>query len=1419
MFLFNLSWIEFSALFAILGGATVALYLLTRMRRRIVVSTLRFWQPAQQDLQQKRRRRIDQPWSLLLQLLALACLLLALAQPRWGSRGGAGLDHVQIVDHSAWSAARGASGTLLDESRRQSLAWLNAIPREDRVMVVEASSLATPLTGFEEDREKIRGALLGLRPAATALDLAPAFDLAAQAQRLPGIRAGEIVYAGSGRTIDPSALNAPPNLRWLEVKDKPANTALSRVELRRSFADPERWEAVVAVRNDSSAPRQTPLTAGVGGALIHSEMLALPAQGETTASFAFRAGAAGWLEVRADSRDGLAADNRLSVELPGPHRTPIAIYTPEPALWQPLVESAPHLTAKFLAPEEYGRQIEAKALIIDRFSPSSSPKLPALIVEGGARTVVGLSVSRWNTQHPATRGLRTRDLRLPAAVILTPGSVSTVLAETPPGAIALAEDTGGAPRVVRLGFPIAAPSLRFELSTPLLFANLLAWLAPDSFARQEILAVSPGAVSIELPEAFDRSRVEVLNEEGARLPFTLSGRTLNFFAAEPGTVRVRCPNLEILSSLTLASASGQSWEPPETAPRGPNAAAASTPMPRDLWRLFAVLGAILLAIEWKLYGRRLMWLKAAAVAAALLSTVWPDLAVRDSKMAVAALVDTSASMSAKDLARASAFVSELETARGRHILRVFPFARGLRNPAAIESAGGWKFANTAGEAGRATDLESALRDGAAALPAGLVPRLVVLSDGRETQGAVIRAAWQANRLGIPVDTVALDGRPAPKLRLDAVRLPALAFTGERIPVELSVTSPEAGSATLEVQAEARTLGATPVNLNQGDNQLRVTASIATPGAINLSVALRSASLGDVRFEQALSIRRPRVLYISQDAPGMEGHFISTLEAAEFEVVSNQDFATARLEDYQVVVLNNYDLQAMPASRKSDVERFIQRGGGVLVIGGEKNIWVDKKGAPLDALERALPATVAPPRSPEGASVVLIVDKSSSMEGRKMELARLAAIGVIENLRPIDQVGVLIFDNSHQWAVPMRRAEDRTLIKRLIAGIMPDGGTQIAPALAEGYKRMLTATGAYKHIVLLTDGISEEGDSLTLAKEAATQRITISTVGLGQDVNRAYLEKVAAAAKGKSYFLTDPSGLEQILIKDVMEHTGSTTVEKPLQLKTLRQAEIFEGLALQEAPPLKGYVRFEAKPTAEMLLSVPGAGGGDKDDPLFVRWQYGLGRSAVFTSDAKSRWAEAWVSWKGYDKFWSNIVRDLLPHGMPGLAQLTFDPASRRLIAVYQMPQGVESPAAAPALYALGPDGFQMPVKAERAAPGVFRASVPVGTRRGLFRVRPLEESRIFPEIGLYLPEAELTTYGSDPGLLQQIANYTGGRFNPEPRQVFDPGGRSIPSTMRLWPALLILAIALNLFEVAWRRLRQPKLTRRTASRDALPSAA
>ncbi len=593
------------------------------------------------------------------------------------------------------------------------------------------------------------------------------------------------------------------------------------------------------------------------------------------------------------------------------------------------------------------------------------------------------------------------------------------------------------------------------------------------------------------------------------------------------------------------------------------------------WILFvAWLPLVWAAWEWRRTRRRAaLVLKTLTFVAILLALAQPVLTVQETKVAVAALVDTSASISQTDLSRESQLARAMQSAQGRHWMRVVPFARSTRALDNSEQQQSWTLRQTAGEAGRATDLEAAVREAIASLPSGLVPRVALISDGKENKGSIARAAWQAQQLGIPIDTFALAGRPQPALRLESVSLPPLAFTGEQFPIDLVVSVPQAGPAEIELAAEGRTLGKTEVSLQAGQNPVRLHASLNTPGALDLSIAVRSASAGEVRFEQAVMLRRPKVLYVSEDTPDLDSHLPDTLKAAQFDVQREKDFSGARLSDYQLVIANNWDLEAASNGLKEQLEQYEKQGGGLLVIAGEHSNYLEGK-TKEDALDRALPAILAPPRSPEGTAVILIIDKSSSMEGRKIDLARQAASGVVENLRPVDLVGVLMFDNSFEWAVTLRKAEDRTRIKQLIAGIRPDGGTQIAPALTEAFQRVLPTQATYKHIVLLTDGISEEGDSFDLAKKATAAKVTISTVGLGQDVNRSYLEKIALAAGGKSYFLNDPAGLEQILLRDVREHTGTTAMEKQsMQAEVTKPAEILEGVGMESAPPLHGYVRF------------------------------------------------------------------------------------------------------------------------------------------------------------------------------------------------------------------------------------------------------
>src|SRR5947199_7128675 len=178
MYFLNLSVLQFLAVFGSISAISVALYLLDRSRRKLVVSTLRFWVASEQPAVAARRRRIQQPWSLILQLVSMGLLLLAIAQLRLGTPAQAGRDHVIVLDTSSWMAARSGGRTLMDQARQRARQYLRALPLRDRVMLVRADALATPATAFEPDHQKVEAAIQASEPGATALNLDQALSFA-----------------------------------------------------------------------------------------------------------------------------------------------------------------------------------------------------------------------------------------------------------------------------------------------------------------------------------------------------------------------------------------------------------------------------------------------------------------------------------------------------------------------------------------------------------------------------------------------------------------------------------------------------------------------------------------------------------------------------------------------------------------------------------------------------------------------------------------------------------------------------------------------------------------------------------------------------------------------------------------------------------------------------------------------------------------------------------------------------------------------------------------------------------------------------------------------------------------------------------------------------------------------------------------
>jgi hypothetical protein len=617
MYFLNLSLFQFLAVFGSISVISVALYLLDRSRRKQVVSTLRFWVAAENPVAAARRKHITQPWSLLLQLAGMALLLLAIAQLRLGAPAQAGRDHVVILETSAWMGARSGNRTLMDIARERARRYVRALPSVDRVMLVRADALATPATVFESDRHKVEAAIQASEPGATALDLDQAFAFARHIQSQQGRRSGEIAFIGSGRTGERDSGTAQPtprNLRVIAIPDAIENTGLRKVGLRRSSTDPDVWEIYVSAHNYGVQPRTVTVSLNFGSrdpatrTPAGAQKITIKPGADEEATFQYRTASSGMIGVYLTPHDAFPADDHADLELPAQPTLLVTVYSDQPESLKPVLASTPRVTAVYRKPAEY-RANDTGLVILDRFIPPQRPAADSIWIDPPSAgspipvrsTVTNVPFAGWDSAHPAAAGIRTKDFKLDKATVFEAAPTDGRIGEVAAGPVIVARP--GNPKIVVLGFDPALSAMRYELATPLLFANLLRWISPEIFRRWEISGGSVGAVKLEMDQNTAQKDVKVTAEDGSALPFTLHDKTVNFFSGAPGAVRVVAGDREYMYSLTLPELADNKWKPPASALKGIPFFAPVLNRAADLWPWLALAGALCLLTEWLLYGR------------------------------------------------------------------------------------------------------------------------------------------------------------------------------------------------------------------------------------------------------------------------------------------------------------------------------------------------------------------------------------------------------------------------------------------------------------------------------------------------------------------------------------------------------------------------------------------------------------------------------------------------------------------------------------------------------------------------------------------------------------------------------------------------------------------------------------------------
>ncbi|GAA3403870.1 VWA domain-containing protein [Paenibacillus hodogayensis] len=715
-----------------------------------------------------------------------------------------------------------------------------------------------------------------------------------------------------------------------------------------------------------------------------------------------------------------------------------------------------------------------------------------------------------------------------------------------------------------------------------------------------------------------------------------------------------------------------------------------------------------------------------------------------------------------------------------------------------------------------TRLDEALQLAETLLPTDASPRIVLLSDGRENVGDMLRQGKLLRDKGIPVDVVPLPAKERKDASVDTLSLPEKLYLAEQYSLEVAVSSTFAGPAVLRVYEDNREISGQQVTLEKGQNRFVLRGLAKEQGLHRYRAELYAdgdeVSANNAAYAFSRVTGPPKVLLVE----GSEGAAQSLKAVLDAGLVPYDaivpEMLPRELADYSAydsVVLANVPATSMSESQMTMIEQSVRDYGiGLVMTGGEDSFGLG--GYFKTPIERALPVymDLRGKREIPSLALMLVLDKSGSMSGGGIELAQEAATRTIQLMREQDTIGVVAFDSSPWWVVEPQLLKDPKQVIDKVNSIQADGGTEIYAAVEQAYAKLRKVDAQRKHIILLTDGQSATNPNYaSLAGDMVKDNITLSSVAIGDGADTQLLEQLARMAKGRYYFTNDQSTVPAIFSREAVLISRTYIVDQPF-VPSIGQAADWNPLFAGGVPRVHAYIATTPKETAEIALTSP------EPDPLLARWQYGAGKAVAWTSDLTGKWAGDWVAWDRFQDVFSRIVKWTFPQFQASPIELTsrLEGGSVTLDVIS---------AAGGALKAIVTDEElkQTEVTLEPTVPGEYTGQLAIG-KPGVYLTQissvPEEGSEggtgngtggIAATTGFVIPYSPEYRIGADDGAdkLKQLAELTGGRVLQldKPGDAFGGETTAKKRVRDLSQALLIAALLLWLADIAVRRLHIP----------------
>ena len=566
----------------------------------------------------------------------------------------------------------------------------------------------------------------------------------------------------------------------------------------------------------------------------------------------------------------------------------------------------------------------------------------------------------------------------------------------------------------------------------------------------------------------------------------------------------------------------------------------------------------------------------------------------------------------------------------------------------------------------ATDISSAIVYASTLFKNPGSARIVVLSDGVETDNEALRTVKSVAAMGIKVDTVHFAESTTDEVQIVGATPPEHNIkVGEEFKLVLDLQSNYVGGATIKVYDNSSERTTKEVELISGDQSVEVDMTFDVPGMHRLSFEITAA--GDTLAQNNtynsyiyLEIYDDILIIesIADESESLKGMLADDLNVTVVNVEDKDKMPNTldKLCAYDEVILLNVANSQLPDGFAEILQTYVRDiGGGLFTVCGST-----EDSNPDDPTANAftrddmygsiyqdmLPVEVINYTPP--LAVMIIIDRSGSMwnegvpeEETPLYAAKQGAAACLDALTVRDWVGIMTLEDTYSEEIQLTPRTQRDKILSAIEAIEVGGGTVYSDALDRAGRALMACNVERRHIIMVSDG--QPGDDpqqyLSFARMNKERGITMSYININGTNDDAMIDLLeASGSTEENYHKFSLSEIDRVpteMREELMVPEIKEVNYEEFLPKINAYGPIVNGITQDDIPMLDGFYGTRAKDGAEVVLT--GA-----HVPIYAQWKYGAGTVGSFMCDLNGTWSSKFIASPTGEIIINNIITALFP---------------------------------------------------------------------------------------------------------------------------------------------------------------------------------